>query len=423
MRYYDLKKEIQGEVLSRIDIHLEGDDAAVSELIETVILEKGKEHYISTIQKMSIKQEVFNAIRRLDLLQELIEDDSITEIMVNGAEAIYYERDGRLVLWDKHFESIEKLEDVIQQIVARANRHVNESSPIVDTGLEDGSRVNVVLKPVAINGPILTIRKFAKVPITMERLIMLDAISEEAVAFLEKLVVAGYNIFISGSTGSGKTTLLNALANFVPKDERIVTIEDSAELQIQGVENLVKLEVRNANTEGENEVTIRDLIKTSLRMWPNRIIVGEVRGPEVIDMLQAMNTGHDGSLSSGHSNSVSDMISRLETMILMGMDIPLAAIRKQIASSIDIIVHLGRLRDKTRRVLEIVEVEGYADGEIKLNSLFEFKEEITGTNNYLAMETGEYSAADSFKVMGHLQNTGNKLKNQRKLQAAALSLE
>jgi len=271
MRYYDLKKEIQGEVLSRIDIHLDLDDDAVSELIETVILEKGRERYISTIEKMSIKQEIFNAVRRLDLLQELVEDDSITEIMVNGDEAIYYERDGRLILWDKHFESIEKLEDVIQQIVARANRHVNESSPIVDTGLEDGSRVNVVLKPIAINGPILTIRKFAKEPITVERLVKLESISKEAVELLEKLVIAGYNIFISGSTGAGKTTMLNALANFVPKDERIVTIEDSAELQIQGVENLVKLEVRNANTEGENEVTIRDLIKTSLRMRPSRI--------------------------------------------------------------------------------------------------------------------------------------------------------
>jgi len=423
MRYYDLKKEIQGEVLSRIDTQLIWDDIAVSELIEAVIREKSREHYISTIEKLTIKQEIFNAIRRLDLLQELIEDDDITEIMVNGDEAIYYEKEGRIILWDKHFESIEKLEDVIQQIVARANRHVNESSPIVDTGLEDGSRVNVVLRPIAVNGPILTIRKFGKEPITVERLLKLESINEEALELLKKLVIAGYNIFISGSTGSGKTTMLNALANYIPKDERIVTIEDSAELQIQGVENLVKLEVRNANTEGENEVTIRDLIKTSLRMRPNRIIVGEVRGSEAIDMLNALNTGHNGCLSTGHANSVEDMVSRLETMILTGMDIPLPAIRKQIASSIDIIVHLGRLRDKSRRVLEIVEVEEYIDDEIRLNPLYEFIEDSDSADQCWAMEAGEYNAADRLKVRGHLKSTGNRLMNQRKLHAAALKLE
>ena len=308
-------------------------------------------------------------------MQELTDDPKVTEIMINGYDHIFLERAGRLYRWEKSFESKEKLEDVIQQIVAKCNRTVNEASPIVDARLENGSRVNIVLPPVALNGPIVTIRRFPEKPFLMDDLMRFGAINEETVGFLRKLVIAGYNIFISGGTGSGKTTFLNALSDFIPKDERIITIEDSAELQIVGVDNLVRLETRNANVEGCSEITIRDLIKSSLRMRPDRIIVGEVRGAEAIDMVQALNTGHDGSLSTGHANSAVDMLARLETMILMGMDLPIPAIRGQLASGIDIIVHLGRLRDKSRKVLEIAEVLGYMDGEIKLQSLYRFIEE------------------------------------------------
>jgi pilus assembly protein CpaF len=315
----------------------------------------------------------------MDVLQELVDSEDVTEIMINGTDNIFVEKAGRIYEWEKHFDSKEKLENVIQQIVAKCNRVVNEASPIVDARLSNGSRVNIVLAPVALNGPIVTIRRFPKNPISMEDLLRFGSITKEAVEELQKWVIAGYNIFISGGTGSGKTTFLNALSNYIPSSERVITIEDSAELQLQGIPNLVKLETRNANTEGAKPITIRDLIKSSLRMRPDRIIVGEVRGSEALDMLQALNTGHDGSLSTGHANSSRDMLSRLETMVLMGMDLPLEAVRRQIASGVDIIVHLGRLRDRSRRVIEIVEILGYENGEIITCPIYEFQE--TGEKN------------------------------------------
>ncbi len=357
-----------------MDLSREVEDEELQELIFRVLEEESRGEYISLETRARLGKELFNAFRKLDLLQELIEDESITEVMINGVQNIFVEKQGRLYLTDRHFMSREKLEDVIQQIVAGTNRLVNEASPIVDTRLPDGSRVNVVLYPVALNGPIVTIRKFPKEQITMGRLVALGALNEELAGVLKKLVTAGYNIFISGGTGSGKTTLLNALSQYIPKDERIITIEDNAELQIQDVPNLVRLEARNANVEGVGEITIRDLIRSALRMRPNRVIVGEVRGPETIDMLQAMSTGHKGSLSTGHSDSPKDMLRRLETMVLMGMDIPLAAIQRQIASALDIIIHIGRLWDKSRKVLEVVEVLDYNGDEIDTKVLYRFEE-------------------------------------------------
>lgn len=327
---------------------------------------------------MEFGKDLFNAFRKLDILQELLEDEEVTEIMINGLENIFIEKEGRIRLYEKRFLSKKKLEDIAQQIAAGCNRTVNEAEPIVDARLSDGSRVNLVLPPVALNGPIITIRKFPKEGITMKRLVSWGSISQEAAEFLQKLVKAKYNMFISGGTGSGKTTFLNALSQFIPEDERIITIEDNAELRLQALPNLVRLEARNANMEGEGEIGIRELIKTALRMRPDRVIVGEVRGSETIDMLQAMNTGHDGSLSTGHGNSPKDMISRLETMVLMGMEIPMEAVQRQIASGIDIIIHLGRMRDKSRKVLEILEITGYEDGRIQMHSLYEFVEKGSG---------------------------------------------
>ena len=372
--YQLLKKKLQSELLETLETGGEWSDEEIMGQIDELIVSASRNVYLSGYKKLMMKQELFNSVRRLDLLQELVDDKDITEIMVNGAGDIFYEKNGHMRRWDKAFESNEKLEDVIQQIVAGANRQVNEASPIVDARLADGSRVNVVLKPVALNGPILTIRKFPEEPMSMTRLICQGALTEEAAAFLKKIVQAKYNIFISGGTGTGKTTMLNALMGYVPEDERVITIEDSAELQIHNITNLVKLEARNANADGEHQVSIRDLIKSAMRMRPDRIIVGEVRGVESVDMIQAMSSGHDGSISTGHSGSPEEMLSRLETMVLMGTDIPLMAIRKQIASAIDIIVQLERLRDKSRRVTEITEVVGYEDGEIRLNPLFIFKE-------------------------------------------------
>lgn len=371
----NIKTELKEAVQERISLLREMTDEEIRELIDQVIIQKGREYGLTYEQKKTLSKELFYAIRKLDILEELTSDSSVTEIMINGIDNIFIERSGRLMQWDKTFESKEKLEDVIQQIVAKCNRTVNEASPIADARLENGARVNIVLAPVALNGPIVTIRKFPEHPIQMKDLLAFGAISEEAVNFLKDLVIAGYNIFISGGTGSGKTTFLNALSDYIPKDERIITIEDSAELQILGVPNLVRMETRNANVEGCEPISIRDLIKSSLRMRPDRIIVGEVRGGEAIDMIQALNTGHDGSLSTGHANSAKDMLSRLETMVMMAMDLPLAAIRGQIASGIDIIVHLGRLRDKSRKVLEIVEVLGYEDNEIKTSILYAFQED------------------------------------------------
>ena len=352
------------------------EDQEIYRQIDDLILEETRNRYVSLRRKEALRTELFNSIRKLDILQELIDDDSVTEIMVNGTEGIFLERNGRLLCWEKKITSKEKLEDMVQQIAGRCNRIVNESVPVADARLLDGSRVSLVLPPVALNGPIITIRRFPKNPIHMDRLVELGAVTTEAAAFLRALVRSGYNIFISGGTGSGKTTFLNALSDFIPKEERIITIEDNAELQIQGAENLVRLEARQANTEGKNSVTIRDLIKASLRMRPDRIVVGEVRGEEALDMIQSMNTGHDGSLSTGHANSPRDMLSRLETMILMAMELPLSAIRRQIASAVDILIHLGRMRDPSRKVMEIVEITGYdrASGEITERTLFQLEE-------------------------------------------------
>lgn len=400
----ELKQEIKSRLLEKLDHSMEMEDEAVQELVENEVWLMGKETYIPLAEKKRLCREIYYAIRKYDVLQELLEDETVTEIMVNGPDHIFIEKEGRLQQWQTAFESEDKLLDVIQQIVAKANRVVNESSPIVDARLF-GSRVHVILPPVALNGPILTIRRFGKTPLLIPELLRLGSVSQEICTFLEKLVIAGYNIFISGGTGSGKTTFLNALSSFIPRTERIITIEDSAELQIQGNDNLVRLETRNANVEGCKPVTIRDLIRASLRMRPDRIIVGEVRGAEAIDMLQALNTGHDGSLSTGHANSAADMIARLETMVLMGMELPLAAIRRQIAGGVDLIVHLGRLRDKSRRVLSVSEVVGYEQGEVLLSVLYEFQ------------ETGERNG----NVQGIWKKTGS-LVHTEKLQQAGITL-
>lgn len=372
-------EQLHEQVLARLDLSREASDEELLEVIHQVLEECSEREFIPLKEKAALGKELFNAFRKLDILQELIEDETITEIMINGVENIFIEREGRSLLSDKKFISRGKLEDVIQQMVSECNRVVNEASPIVDARLADGSRVNVVLPPVAVNGPIVTIRKFPDSRIKMSDLLEMNAISREAADFLICLVRAGYNIFISGGTGSGKTTLLNVLSDYIPAEERVITIEDNAELQITEIPNLVRLEARNANVEGIGEISIRDLIRTALRMRPDRILVGEVRGSEAIDMLQAFNTGHDGSMSTGHANSPKDMLSRLETMVLMGMELPLAAVQRQIASGIDILVHLGRLRDKSRKVLDIMEVLGYEEGKIKLQPLFVFKE--TGNEN------------------------------------------
>lgn len=372
-------EQLHARILDELDLSKEVEDEELTRIIYRVLREAESREYLPLNVKTALGRELFNAFRKLDLLEEFLEDDEITEVMINGTQNIFYEKKGRIFQSDKRFLSKEKLEDVIQQIVAGANRLVNEASPIVDARLADGSRVNVVLAPIALNGPIVTIRKFPTESITMKQLIAWNSISEEVAEFLALLVESGYNIFISGGTGSGKTTFLNALSQYIPKDERIITIEDNAELRILDVPNLVSLEARNANVEGTGEVTIRQLIKSALRMRPDRIIVGEVRSAEAIDMLQALNTGHDGSLSTGHANSPEDMLSRLETMVLMGMELPLTAIRRQIASGIDVIVHLGRLRDKSRKLLEVSEVMNYREGEIHLQTVYRYEE--TGEEN------------------------------------------
>lgn len=402
--YDDMKGYLKELVLEQIDISRNVEDDEVYEIINENLTKLCREYYVGTSERERMATEIFNAIRKLDIIQELVDDSDVTEIMVNGTDNIFIERKGRLYCWEKCFSDKEKLLSVIQQIVAKSNRVVNESTPIVDARLSNGSRVHVVLPPIALNGPILTIRRFPDKPINMQTLVKMDSISQEAADFLNQLVKAGYNIFISGGTGSGKTTFLNALSEFIPKEERIITIEDSAELQIRGIDNLVSLETRNENVEGCKEISIRDLIKASLRMRPDRIIVGEVRGGEAIDMIQAYNTGHDGSLSTGHANSAGDMLTRLETMMLMGMSLPLEAIRRQIASGIDIIVHLGRLRDKSRRVLEISEVTGFFEGEICKKVLYEFEEEGEGNG----------------KIKGGLAKRGE-LTHKEKLYAAGLS--
>lgn len=361
-------------LMEQLDLSRELSDEEILDMIDELILDKMHESCISLKEKVQLRQELFYSVRKLDVLQELVEDETVTEIMVNGPDAIFIERDGKLSRCSNRFTSREKLEDVIQQIVGRCNRVVNESMPIVDARLDNGARVNAVIQPVALNGPILTIRRFPSHPITMEKLISLGSITRECADFLSVLVKAKYSMVIGGGTGSGKTTFLGALSEYIPEDERLITIEDNAELKIQGISNLVRLEAKMANREGGTSIEIRDLIKTALRMRPDRIIVGEVRGGEAVDMLQALNTGHEGSLSTAHANSARDMLSRLETMTLMGVELPLEAIRRQIASGVDILIHLGRMRDKSRKVLEITEVCGFEDHEIKIRPLFRWKE-------------------------------------------------
>lgn len=369
-------EELYGKVLCRMDMTKDTAEEELQDIILEVLEEASREEFIPLSDKIRISRELFNSFRRLDILQDLLEDEEVTEIMVNGTEHIFYEKGGRLYRSDRRFISEERLGDVIQQIAGEANRYVNEASPIADARLADGSRVNVVLKPVAVNGPILTIRKFPPDAITMDQLVRMGSLTRDAAEFIRKLVGAKYNIFVSGGTGAGKTTFLNAMSDYIPKDERIITIEDNAELQIQGVENLVRLEARGANLEGEGAVTIRDLIRAALRMRPDRIIVGEVRGEETVDMISsAMLNGHSGSMSTGHANNPADMLHRLETMMMMGIDLPLAAIQRQIASALDVIIHLGRLRDKSRRVMRIEEITGYEEGRIMTETLYEFREE------------------------------------------------
>lgn len=400
------REYIRQKVIEDIDMTVETDKEELHKIIDNVIKENTEYKYMSIKHRDSLHKYVYNSIKGLGILDELLEDKEITELMVNGTKNIFVEKNGQVEKLDGCIESEQRLNDIVQQIVGKNNKRVNEATPIVDTRLEDGSRVNVVLPPVSIDGTILTIRKFPKDRIGIEELIKWDTISKEAAEFLRGLVTAGYNIFVCGGTGSGKTTFLNVLSNFIPKDSRVITIEDSAELQINSIDNIVRLEMRPPNSEGENEISIRDLIKTSLRMRPDRIIVGEVRGTEAIDMLQAMNTGHDGSMSTGHANSPKDMLARLETMIIMGIDMPLKAVRAQIVSGIDIIVHLGRLRDKSRRVLEIDEIVGIDEGEIQLNKLYEFQE-IRGEQN---------------KIVGNLIRTDNKLVHTYKLKYSRIDV-
>ncbi len=407
-RFEDIRRRVRAKVVTSLDLSKDTSDEELMEIIDVVLAEEIKKMAVPIEVRRKIKTNVFHSLRKLDVLQELVDDPTITEVMINGMDNIFIERAGSIIKSKTSFESKEKLEDVVQQIVASCNRVVNEASPIVDARLDNGSRVNVVLPPIALNGPIVTIRRFPEKPFTMENLIQLGALSEYLKDYLSVLVRSGYNIFISGGTGSGKTTFLNALSNYIPKDSRVITIEDNAELQILEVPNLVKLEARNANVEGCVEITIRDLIKSSLRMRPDWLIVGEVRGGECVDMLQAMNTGHM-AMSTGHSNSAKDMLSRLETMVLMGVEIPLSAVRGQIASGIDIVIHLGRLRDRSRKLLEICELEKSLDGttgKINTNPLFRFEE--TGTDG-------------KGKIIGEWRRVGE-LKNTEKLLSAGLRL-
>lgn len=405
----ELKKEIRRRILESLTFERQMPDEELEELIDEEILNFSGGG-LRLQERLLLQKELFDSFRRLDILQELVDDPEITEIMVNGPEEIFIESKGKIRRWEKRFESKEQLLDLIQQIVSSVNRIVNTSSPIADARLADGSRVHVVLEPVALDGPILTIRKFPE-PVTMEKLLSYGSISEEAAVFLQKLVEARYNIFVSGGTGAGKTTFLNALSEFIPSGERVITIEDSAELRLRHIENLVRLETREANAEGQGAIGIGMLIRAALRMRPDRILIGEVRGKEALDLLQAMNTGHDGSFSTGHANSPRDMLARLETMVLMAAELPLPAIRSQIASAVDIMVHVARLRDKSRKVTAIEEVDRYENGEIILNSLYRFQEHEKG---------GEKNEA-SRRVEGSLEKTGE-LRHREKLRMAGIEL-
>jgi pilus assembly protein CpaF len=407
----DIAVKIKEKLMDQLEYKDDVSDETLKEIIGDEIREYNLESHIPIKERMELGRQIFHSMRKLDILQDLIEDPSITEIMINGPDNVFAERNGRLSRLNVRFESEESLRSVIGQIVSKCNRVVNDSVPIVDARLTDGSRVNVVLNPVAINGPILTIRRFPKKPYLMDDLIRIGSLSKEAAQMLKDLVTAGYNIIISGGTGSGKTTFLNALSAYIPSDERIITIEDSAELQIQGIDNLVRMETKNGNSEGSMPITIRDLIKASLRMRPDRIIVGEVRGGEAMDMVcSAMNCGHDGSMSTVHSNSAADTIARLETMILMAVELPVHAIRRQICSGVDIIVHLSRMRDKSRKVVEIVELLSTETGEVKVNPIYVFKEDLNGNKRDLS------------KVEGSLIRTGS-LKDDKKLKNAGIYID
>ena len=400
--------KLKQRIYDRYNLNIISDEKLVS-IIESEVSEEFSSTYITIEERVTLSERIFNSIRGLGLLDAIIKDDNITEVMINGPDDIFIEKAGKLYQLEQRFESEEQLEDIVQKIVGQTGREVSQANPIVDTRLKDGSRVNVVLPPISLKGAIVTIRKFSKNPMTVQQLIRYGSITEEVSHFLELLVKAKYNIFISGGTGSGKTTFLNALSNYIPHDERVITIEDSAELQIEGITNLVSLETRNSNAAGSGAITIRDLIKSSLRMRPERIIVGEVRGGEALDMLQAMNTGHDGSLSTGHANGTEDILRRLETMVLQGAaGLPLEAIRQQIASALDIIIHLSRLRDKSRKTMEICEVVGYENGQIKLNPLYQFQED-------------EFSSLEH--VSGQLVRTSNPMENTYKLKLAGYSKE
>ena len=394
-------KEIKAQMVEYVTYN-EVSNEELKARIEEVVRSRAAEMYLTIDEEIEVGRKVYSSIRGLGVLDEILNDDNITEIMINGPDCIFVERNGKIERLDRHFESAQRLADIIQRIVGAVGREVTDSNPIADARLKDGSRVNVVLPPVALNGPIVTIRKFSKDPMTIEKLIEYGSITPQIADVLRDLVESRYNIFISGGTGSGKTTFLNALSNFIPQTERIITIEDSAELQIFNIPNIVKLETKNANSTEKGAITIRDLIKSALRMRPDRIIVGEVRGAEALDMLQAMNTGHDGSLSTGHANSTADMLSRLETMVLQGAEgLPLAAIRQQISSAVDVIIHLARMRDHSRKTMEITEVLGLDDrGRIILNPLYQFVEDDSST-----MEC----------VSGKLLRTKNEMKKTMKL--------
>lgn len=397
--------ELKRQILDQVDLSREVSDEEIQELIDEVVLSYGREKHLPLDEKCQLKKALFYALRKMDVLQELLEEQDVTEIMVNGIDGIFLERDGKLCRWEKKFYSKERILDIIQQMTGTCNRTVNESQPIVDARLDNGDRVHVVLPPVAVNGPIITIRRFPTEPMTMKKLLDMESISEEEASFLEKAVRAGYSILIAGGTGSGKTTFLNALSDYIPQEERVVVIEDTAELQIRGVPNLVRLETRSAGMEDCREITIRDLIRASLRMRPSRIIVGEVRGAETFELLTCLNTGHDGSISTCHANSTRDTISRLETMVLMGMELPLQAIRRQIASGIDLIVYLGRLRDKSRRLLEITEVTGMEGEQVALNPLFRFRQtgQVSGRICGIQEKTGEMKNIEKFQRAGLLE--------------------
>lgn len=423
----EIKNEMKQRILAELDMSQEIDDMEVRRLVDQCIMEYKGTTELPLPARIKLRKELFNTVRRMDVLSEFLEDESVTEIMINGYDNIFIERSGRVYKVDQTFENEERLASIIQQIVAGCNRIVNEAVPIADARLADGSRVNVVLPPISLNGPTMTIRKFPKEKMTMERLIEVGALSKDAAEFLKRLVKARYNIFVSGGTGAGKTTFLNALSDYIPQQERVITIEDSAELQLKNVVNLVRLESRNSNVEGTNAVTIRELIKSSLRMRPDRVIVGEVRDAAAIDMLAAMNTGHDGSLSTGHANSSGDMITRLESMVLMGMELPLEAVRRQIASAVDVIIHLGRLRDGSRKVLEIAEVTGMREGLVELHTIYEFEEMVAGEEQEVtdmvyaaAGILSEQNVTDGFqlqKVTGRLRARAELLHQEKFLRA------